>query len=81
MPSRRARWIAGSRKCEPDWAIGSFPSTNRSAKLGRAWRAGPLPFIDSRLAATAKVHDLTLVTRNTADVVRTGVSLLDPFAA
>ncbi len=40
----------------------------------------PLPLIDGLLAATAKVHGLTLVTRNIADVARTGVSILDPFA-
>jgi predicted nucleic acid-binding protein len=39
----------------------------------------PLPLIDGLLAATAKVHGLTLVTRNTADVVRTGVAIVDPF--
>jgi predicted nucleic acid-binding protein len=39
----------------------------------------PLPFIDGLLAATAKVRGLTLVTRDTAPLVRTGVSLLDPF--
>jgi toxin FitB len=39
-----------------------------------------IPFVDGLLAATAKVHGLTLVTRNTKDVVRTGVSVLDPFA-
>lgn len=38
-----------------------------------------LPFVDGLLAATAKVHGLTLVTRNTADVVRTGVSVINPF--
>ena len=41
----------------------------------------PLPLIDGLLAATAKVHGLTLVTRNVADVARTRVSLLDPFSA
>lgn len=41
----------------------------------------PLPVIDGLLAATAKVHDLTLVTRNTAHVERTGVQLLNPFDA
>jgi hypothetical protein len=39
----------------------------------------PLPLIDGLLAATAKVHGLTLVTRNVADVA-VGVSLLDPFS-
>ncbi len=40
----------------------------------------PLPLIDGLLAATAKVRGLTLVTRNIADVMRTGVSILDPFS-
>jgi predicted nucleic acid-binding protein len=39
----------------------------------------PPPLIDGLLAATAKVHGLTLVTRNTADVARTGVAVVDPF--
>jgi hypothetical protein len=39
----------------------------------------PIPVIDGFLAATALAHDLTLVTRNTKDVARTGVKLLDPF--
>jgi toxin FitB len=40
----------------------------------------PLPLIDGLLAATAKVHGLTFVTRNVADIVKTGVPLLDPFS-
>jgi hypothetical protein len=40
----------------------------------------PLPLIDGLLAATAKVHGLTLVTRNVADIAATGVPLLDPFS-
>ena len=40
----------------------------------------PLPLIDGLLAATAKVHGLTLVTRNVADIAVVGVSLLDPFS-
>ncbi len=39
----------------------------------------PLPLIDGLMAATAMVHGLTLVTRNIADVARTGVKVLDPF--
>lgn len=41
----------------------------------------PLPVLDSYLAATAAVHDLTLVTRNVKDVERTGVTCLNPFQA
>ncbi len=40
----------------------------------------PIPVIDGLLAATALVHDLTLVTRNTKDVARTGVKVFDPFS-
>jgi toxin FitB len=39
-----------------------------------------LPVVDALLAATAQVHDLTLVTRNVKDVVGTGIDVLDPFA-
>ncbi len=38
-----------------------------------------LPVIDGLLAATALEHDLTFVTRNTADVAGTGVSVLNPW--
>jgi toxin FitB len=34
---------------------------------------------DALIAATALVHGMTVVTRNTADFVPTGVSLIDPW--
>lgn len=40
----------------------------------------PIPVIDGLLAATALVHNHTLVTRNTKDFMRTGVKVLDPFS-
>ena len=40
----------------------------------------PVPVIDGLLAATALEWDLVLVTRNTADVERTGVAVVNPFA-
>lgn len=46
---------------------------------GRFGAGDPLPVVDGLLAATAKVHGLTLVTRNIDDVARTGVAVLDPF--
>lgn len=39
-----------------------------------------LPVVDGLLAATAKASGMTLVTRNVADIERTGVDYLDPFA-
>ena len=47
---------------------------------GRLNVPDPLPIIDGLITATAKVHSLTLVTRNTSDFVRTGVHSLNPFA-
>lgn len=46
---------------------------------GRINVPNPLPVIDGLLAATAKIHGLSLVTRNTKDIARTGVSFLNPF--
>jgi predicted nucleic acid-binding protein len=48
---------------------------------GRMNVPDPLPVIDGLLAATARVHDLTLVTRSTRHVARTGVAYLNPFLA
>lgn len=39
----------------------------------------PLPVVDGLLAATAKVADLTLATRNVADIEGTGVAIFNPF--
>jgi predicted nucleic acid-binding protein len=46
---------------------------------GRLNVPDPLPVVDGLLAATAKVHRLTLATRNVKDVARTGVPLVNPF--
>jgi predicted nucleic acid-binding protein len=39
----------------------------------------PPPIVDGLMAATAKVHGLTFVTRNVRDVADTGVPVVDPF--
>lgn len=48
---------------------------------GRMNAVRPVPVIDGLLAATASIHRLTFVTRDTGDVEGLGVSLLNPFAA
>lgn len=39
----------------------------------------PRPAMDSLIAATALVHGMTLVTRNVADFLSSGVAILDPW--
>lgn len=46
---------------------------------GRLDVPDPRPVIDALLAATAKAHGLTLVTRNTADFSSMGVEVRNPF--
>lgn len=55
-------------------------------RVGLAWgnltaasHRQPLPTVDSLIAATALAHGLTLVTRNTPDMARTGASLFNPW--
>jgi predicted nucleic acid-binding protein len=46
---------------------------------GRMSARRPVPSIDALLAATAKVHRMTLVTRNLSDVADLGADVLNPF--
>jgi len=39
----------------------------------------PLPAIDALIAATAKVHDFAVVTRNIKDMKASGVELINPW--
>jgi toxin FitB len=73
------RWLA---KMLTAYAERILPVDHAIAdEWGRLVSAGSLPVVDGLLAATAKVHDLTLVTRNVKDVARTKVNVLDPFKA
>ncbi|MDI1343078.1 MAG: type II toxin-antitoxin system VapC family toxin, partial [Pseudolabrys sp.] len=46
---------------------------------GRLNANRPVPVIDGLLAATAKIHRMTLVTRNIADIADLDVNVLNPF--
>jgi toxin FitB len=74
---RLARWLSGLRElfAERVLAIGDAEATCWGELAGHA----ELPVIDGLIAATALVHDLTLVTRNTKDFAGTGARLLDPW--
>ena len=46
---------------------------------GRQQHSQPLPVIDGLIAATAKVNDLTVVTRNVKDFAGSGILVHNPF--
>lgn len=72
-------WI---RQVVTDYADRILPVTTDIAETwGRFNVPDPLPVLDSLLAATARVHGLTVATRNTADIGRTGVPVVNPFAS
>jgi toxin FitB len=72
-------WLARLVRDQEDRILGV--SREIAEEWGRLNVPDPLPAVDGLLAATARVHGLTLVTRNVADVSRTGVAYLNPFEA
>jgi hypothetical protein len=75
------RWFdAGVQRfrCLPWEAETGLKWAQLLASLRAAGRA--MPIKDSLIAATALVHDLTVVTRNRVDFEKAGVSIIDPFA-
>jgi hypothetical protein len=72
------RWL---REVEAGFAERVLPVTLPVASTwGRQPHTQPLPVVDGLIAATAKVNDLTVVTRNTKDFERSGVQVFNPFA-
>ena len=72
-------WLAGLRR---DYAGRILPVDMEVAEeWGRMNAPDPISSRDGLMAATAKVRGMTFVTRNTADVERTGVALLNPFSS
>jgi predicted nucleic acid-binding protein len=79
-PAQAAAIESWSDRLVAGYADRIVPVTVEIADMwGRLNAGAPVPLVDGLLAATALVHDWTLVTRNVADMERTGVRLLNPF--
>jgi predicted nucleic acid-binding protein len=76
---RIAQWVDGLELGFAERILGIDAAT---ARLWGEWSAQrPRPVVDTLLAATAVVHGLTFVTRNTSDVREIELKLLNPFTA
>ena len=71
------RWLEHLQKEFEDRILGV--DARVAEEWGRMSSVRPIPVIDSILAATAKVYQLTLVTRNVNDVLDLGASTHNPF--
>ena len=80
--ARLERWFdAGVQRlqCLPWEAETGLRWAKLLARLRASGRA--IPIKDSLIAATALVHGLAVATRNRTDFEKTGVRIVDPFAA
>ena len=71
------RWLSRLVRDQEDRILGVDVAIVET--WGRLNVPDPLPVIDGLIAATAIVHGLVLVTRNVADIERTGVEALNPW--
>jgi predicted nucleic acid-binding protein len=77
--TRLAAWVEGIELSFADRILGIDTATVRLWGEWSGERARPV--VDTLLAATAVLNDLTLVTRNLRDVRGIPVKLLDPWTA
>lgn len=71
-------WLAGLTAAYGDRILPVSPAVAEEWGRMNSSRRPPPP-IDGLMAATARVHHLTLVTRNVADVASTGARVVNPF--
>lgn len=64
------RWLSVDNETAERWGLITADLLKRGIQV---------PVIDGLIAATALVHGMTLVTRNTRDVQETGVLFLNPW--
>lgn len=78
--TRLNRWI---REEVPGWFAGKILPVDQAVAIRWGQLVGslrdPVPAIDTLIAATALVHNLTVATRNTSDLDRTGAATFNPW--
>ena len=75
---RLGRWL---KQVTTIYAESILPFDEETAHVwGRLRVPNPENPLDKQIAATALIHDLTVVTRNTGHYAPTGARLLNPFA-
>lgn len=72
------KWLQGLLRDYDDFILDV--DTDIAQLWGRLRVPHPENALDKLIAATALIHDLTVVTRNHSDFTRTGVRVLDPFS-
>lgn len=70
-------WLAALRRDFAERLMGV--TVDVAEAWGRLNVPDPIPVVDGLMAATAQVHGLTFVTRNTQGLARRGIDLLNPF--
>lgn len=79
-PSQAARLEKWLRETERNFGERILPVTASVAdRWGRLRTPQPMPDFDRLLAATAAEHRLEIVTRNTRDIERSGISVVNPW--
>lgn len=71
------RWLNGLTQFYEDRLL--YVDGSVADEWGRLCARRSVPVMDALIAATARIHGLTLVTRNVRDFANLGVALLNPF--